>query len=177
MLRGLGTNRWGMLAIGLLLGLAIGVATAAIALHQRGPAMTMMPSLAELQLKASASHGAETFAVATGHVDDDVEGLFALDFLTGDLQCLVVNPRNGMLGGWFKSNVSAALAPEKGKKPSYLLVTGQINVAGGYGGQRPAASLCYVVDANTGEVAAFTFPWAKAMTTAGVAQASEMRLV
>jgi len=71
--------------------------------------------------------------------------------------------------------VANVLKVEKGKKPSYLLVTGQINVAGGYGGQRPAHSLCYVADANSGEVAAFTFPWAKAATTAGVAQASEMK--
>jgi len=167
-----------MLAIGLIMGLAIGGATTVgVLLGQRGRPSATLPGWGDLQLKAAASHGSDTFAIATGHVDDDVEGLFTLDFLTGDLQCLVVNPRNGALGGWFKTNVASVLSVEKGKKPSYLLVTGTINVAGGYGGQRPAASLCYVADANTGEVAAFSFPWAKAMTSAGVAQANEMKLI
>ena len=178
MLRLRRTKTWGLLAIGLLIGLAIGGATTVgVLIGQRGRQAPALPGLADLQLKAAASHGGETFAIATGNVDEDVEGLFTLDFLTGDLQCLVVNPRNGALGGWFKTNVASVLSVEKGKKPSYLMATGHINVAGGYGGQRPAASLCYVADANSGEVAAFTFPWAKAATTAGVAQAYEMKLV
>jgi len=158
------------------LGLTIGGATTVgVLIGRRSSEMPPLPGLADLQLRAASTHGGETFAVATGFIDDEVEGLYALDFLTGDLQCLVVNPRNGNLGGWFKTNVASYLSVEKGKKPSYLLVTGQINAAGGYGGQRPAHSLCYVADANSGEVAAFTFPWAKAATTAGVAQASEMK--
>src|SRR5262245_20727960 len=175
---------WGAGAVGLMLGLTIGGAvTLGVLLGQRSflgrhsASVSAIPGLQDLQLKAMASHGSDTFAIATGAVDDDVEGLYTLDFLTGDLQCFVINPRNGQFGGWFKANVANVLSVEKGKKPSYLITTGNINVAGGYGGQRPAASLCYVVDANTGEVAAFSFPWAKAATSAGVPQATEMRLV
>jgi hypothetical protein len=165
---------WGMLAAGLLLGLTVGGAmTIGVLLAQRGSTT----GLEGLQLKAMASHGSDTFAIATGPVDDDVEGLYTLDFLTGDLQCFVINPRNGAFGGLFKTNVANVLSVEKGKKPNYLMVTGTINVAGGYGGARPAACLCYVVDSNTGEVAAFSFPWAKSATSAGVGQSTEMRLV
>jgi hypothetical protein len=167
-----------MLVAGLVLGLAIGGGIAVgVLLGQRNATVAGLPGLGDLQLKAMASHGTDTFAIATGPVDDDVEGLFTLDFLTGDLSCFVINPRNGAFGGMFKANVANVLSVEKGKKPSYLMATGTINVGGGSGGQRPAASLCYVVDANTGEVAAFTFPWAKTATTAGIAQATEMRLV
>jgi hypothetical protein len=166
------------LAAGLAIGLAVGGAVAVgVLLGRQADSHALAASLAELKLHAMSSHGAESFAIATGPVDEDVEGLFTLDFLTGDLQCFVINPRNGAFGGWFRANVLDALPAEKGKKPSYLLVTGQINVTGGYGGQRPAASLCYVVDANTGDVAAFSFPWARAATSAGVPQASPMRLV
>jgi len=172
------TKAIGLLAVGLLLGLAIGGAmTVGVLLGQRGPELAAATGLKDLQLKAMASHGSDTFAIATGPVDDDVEGLFTLDFLTGDLMCFVVNPRNGQMGGMFRANVANALSVEKGKKPHYLIATGTINTAGGYGGAKPAASLCYVVDANTGEVAAFSFPWTKAATSAGVAQATEMRLV
>jgi hypothetical protein len=170
-----GIKSWGMLAIGLVAGLTLGGAMAVgMFLGQRGPALSDLPSLADIELKAAASHGADTFAIATGYVDEDVEGLYTLDFLTGDLQCFVVNPRTGATGGWFKANVANVLSVERGKKPNYLIATGHINPAGG---QRAAASICYVVDANTGEVAAFTFPWAKAATSAGAPQASEMRLV
>jgi len=178
MLRRRRFGSWGMLAAGLIIGLTIGTAAAVgVLVGQRSSLPAGMPSLAELKLKAAASHGSDTFAIATGNVDEDVEGLFTLDFLTGDLQCFVINPRNGAVGGWFKTNVASVLSVERGKKPAYLLTTGHINVQGGYGGTRPAASICYVADANSGEVAAFSFPWAKAATSAGVAQATNMTLV
>jgi hypothetical protein len=175
MLRGRRIKAWGMLAAGLVIGLAIGGGMAVGLLVGKSNAPLPDSVMADLKLKAMASHGSDTFAIATGPVDDDVEGLYTLDFLTGDLTCFVINPRNGSFGGWFKTNVAAVLGSEKGKKPNYLMVTGQINSAGNYGGGKPAACLCYVVDANTGAAAAFTFPWNKAGTTAGVAQASEMR--
>lgn len=159
------------------MGLAIGAAlTAGVFLGQRSPAAAA-PNWNDLRLKAMATHGSDTFAIATGSVDEDVEGLYTLDFVTGDLCCFVINPRTGKFGGLFKTNVAAHLGAEKGKKPNYLLATGMINVQGYGGNQRPAASLCYVVDANTGTVAAFSFPWAKSATSAGIGQLTEMTLV
>ena len=177
MLRGRRMKSWGMLAAGLVIGLTIGGAAAVgVLLGQRSAALPDSV-LSDIRLKAMASHGSDTFAIATGPVDDDVEGLYTLDFLTGDLSCFVINPRNGQFGGMFKTNVAAVMGAEKGKKPNYLMVTGQISTSGNYGGGRPAACLCYVVDANSGDVAAFTFPWVKAATTTGQAQATEMRVV
>jgi hypothetical protein len=165
---------WGMLGAGILLGLTLGGATTVGVLLGQRNHQVAIPGLEELKLKAASSHGGENFAIATGYVDGDVEGLFTLDFLTGDLQCFVINPRTGNRGGWFKTNVAAHLNVEKGKKPSYLITTGGVNVQGG---ARLSASLVYVVDANTGEAAAFTFPWNKAATNTGAPQASEMVLV
>jgi hypothetical protein len=169
---------WGMLAVGLALGLVIGGAVAAgLWIGKQGPQSVAAATLQDLKLKAVASHGTDTFAIATGAVDEDVEGLYTLDFLTGDLNCFVINPRTGAFGGWFHANVANVLKVERGKKPSYLIATGMINASAGGGGGRPAASLCYVADANTGQVAAFTFPWVKAATASGVAQATEMRAI
>lgn len=174
MLRGPRTKAFGLLAGGLLLGLTIGGAmTAGVWLGQRSPALAAV-GLNDVQLKAMASHGTDSFAIATGPIDDNVEGLFTLDFLTGDLSCFVINPRNMSVGGIFKTNVANHLGVERGKKPNYLLATGTMNVSGG---ARMAASICYVVDANTGAVAAFGFPWAKAMTTTGAPQAAEMTVI
>ncbi len=177
MLRGLRGQMWGMLAVGLLVGLAIGGSMSLGLLVGKQTAMLPDSVLAELRLKAAASHGSDTFAIATGPIDDEVEGLYTLDFLTGDLSCFVINSRTASFGGGFKSNVSGILGSEKGKKPNYLMVTGQINTVGGYNGGRPAACLCYVVDANTGAAAAFTFPWTKAMATSGQPQGGQLTAI
>jgi hypothetical protein len=168
-----------MLTCGVAIGLAIGGAlSAGIWLGSARNDSAAIPQLSELKLHAMASHGAETFAIATGPIDGDVEGLFTLDYLTGELQCFVINPRFGGLGGWFKTNVAASLTPEKGKKPSYLISTGVLNAkAGTYGNYRPAGCICYVVDANTGECAAYSFPWSQNAGNVGVTQATDMKLI
>jgi hypothetical protein len=167
-----------MLAAGLIVGLAIGGAwSAGLWLGKGSGPDGGLAGLQELKLRAMASHGAETFAVATGPVDESVEGLFTLDFLTGDLQCFVFNPRTYQQGGIFRTNIAKDLAPEKGKKPSYLLVTGVISNTATYSNFKPAGCVCYVVDANTGECAAYTFPWAKAASGSNIPQAKEMTLI
>src|SRR5262245_29480948 len=151
MLRTRKIRTWGTLAAGVVIGLAVGGALAAGAVIGR---WNSADSAGDLRLKAMAAQSNDNFAIATGVIDDEVEGLFTLDFLTGDLQCYVVNPRTGALGGWFKTNVAKDLPPEGTKKPAYLLVTGTIQVQGTSGNARPAGSLCYVVDGNTGNAAA-----------------------
>ena len=169
---------WGTLAAGVAIGLAIGGALAAGVTFGRWNSQTAgIPGASDLRLKAMAAYGNDNFAVATGVIDNDVEGLYTLDFLTGDLQCFVINPRTGVQGGWFKTNVSKDLSPEGSKKPSFLLVTGTIQVQGATGNQRPAGSLCYVVDGNTGNAAAYTFPWGKSISAQGVPQFTPMHTV
>jgi hypothetical protein len=170
---------WLLVGSGLFLGLAIGGALATgVYLGSRTQASSDS-LLAELRLKAMASHGAETFAIATGAIDEEAEALFTLDFLTGDLQGFVLNPRTGKQSGWFKTNVAKDLPVEKGKKPSYLLVTGQMNwAAANIGGNtRPADSLVWVADANTGVFAAYTIPWTRALSVSVVPQAQPMSLL
>ena len=93
------------LAAGLGIGLAIGGALAAGVYLGRHADSLDQAAVNELRLRASASHGSETFAMATGDISDGVEGLFCLDFLTGDLSCFVINPRSGAPGGLFRTYV------------------------------------------------------------------------
>ena len=65
---------------------------------------------AERPVYASATHGSSKFAMATGQVGDDTEGIFMLDYLTGDLQCLVIYPRTGTFRARFVANVVRDLA-------------------------------------------------------------------
>jgi hypothetical protein len=165
------------LAAGLGIGLAIGGALAAGVYLGRHADSLDQAALQEVRLKASASHGSETFAMATGDISDGVEGLFCLDFLTGDLSCFVINPRSGAPGGLFRTNVVADLPADKatGKKPAYVMVTGQFQVRGGsYGGSQIAGSLVYVADANTGTVAVYGMPWNKQASTAAATQGGKL---
>jgi hypothetical protein len=132
-------------------------------------------ALDELRLKASASHGSETFAIATGSIDGEVEGLFCLDYLTGDLTCFVVNPRAVKnFSGLFKTNIVKDMPVEKGKKPAYVMVTGGINVRGA---PNAPQSVVYVADANSGVWACYSFTWNRSAAAAGVTQAQPMVLV
>jgi len=171
-------NSFVFLTAGLALGLAIGGALAAgVYLGSQGDS-AQRAALNELRLKASASHGADSFAMATGDIAEGVEGLFCLDFLTGDLSCFVINPRTGTPGGLFRTNVVADLPADKGtgKKPAYVLVTGQFQAKGGNygGGGQMAGSLVYVADANSGMVAVYAMPWNKQASTAAATQGGKL---
>jgi len=128
-------------------------------------------------LHAVAAIGGESFAVATGPIDDDAEAYFAIDFLTGELQCTVLNYRTGKFDALFKANVIAALDIDKSKKPTYLLVTGQVNFRRGGATARPGHSVVYVMDGNTGNFAAYGVPWRPDLAASGRPQAGELMLL
>lgn len=169
--------RW--VALGLGLGLLVGVGmTAGTVIGMRAAGLASAPTSAqaafdEIRVRASGSHGAETLAMATGQIDSDAEGVFFLDYLTGDLQCYVLNPRVGKFTGWFKTNVVKELPVEKGKKPAYVMVTGGWNPRGA-GPNQPASCVVYVCDSNTGAFAAYSFPWARNAAAALAQQAAPM---
>lgn len=173
-------QQWSLLVAGAVFGLAVGGAiTLGVVIGQRHSGSANLLGLEALKLQAAASHGADTFAIATGPVDEEVEGLYTLDFVTGDLQCFVLNSRTGAMAGRFMTNVNdpKVFGAKKGKKPNFLLATGMFTAGASAGGAKPAASLCYVVDANTGDVAAFGFPWSRSITSAGGVQATPMVLM
>ncbi|QDV21931.1 hypothetical protein [Aureliella helgolandensis] len=109
-------------------------------------------------LLASASSSSDTMAMATGAVSEDAEGVFFLDFITGDLQCLVYYPRSGTFGAHFATNVTGNLGGG-GKNSKYMMVTGQAVTKATSGGARPGASLVYVTDSTNGTFAAYAIPW------------------
>jgi len=145
------------LTIGLTLGALVGAG--AMLSQSLGDRATL--ALPETLLNASGADSCDEFAIATGAVDSDAEGLFTLDFLTGDLQCSVIYVKNGVnkFGGAFRTNILNDLGLEKSKQPKYLMVTGLASFVRGGGNTRPGMSVCYVLDANTGNFAAYGVPW------------------
>jgi hypothetical protein len=153
-----------MLFAGLVMGLLVGVGMllGTLATVRSFPAGGV--SLPETLLHASASHSGKSMAMATGLIDEEVEGLFTLDYLTGDLQCYVLNSRYPtQWSGMFKYNVIQDLGVEQGKDPNYVMVTGQAQFVRGTGTQTPAMCVLYVMDANSGNFAAYSLAWNRTM--------------
>jgi hypothetical protein len=122
-------------------------------------------------LNATATHGSSTLAVCTASIDEETDGFFALDYLTGDLKGWVFNPRTGAFGGLFLTNVSQYLGPP-GKNAEYLLVSGRISPAAAGSSTRAASMVLYVVDVRGGQFAAFSVPWDRSMRNSGATQSS-----
>jgi hypothetical protein len=163
-------GRWTLLVFGLALGAVLG---AIVAVQFSSPRIQLPTTL----LNAAATHGGTTMAIATGPIQDGIEGFFVLDFITGDLTCSVMNPRTGALGGAYRANVVADLGVEQGKQPQYLMVTGAANFRTQGGNIAPAESVVYVADANTGRYVAYWLPWNRQAAQYNFAQASAMMVL
>ena len=114
--------------------------------------------LPETLLNATATHSSENFAIATGRIDEYSEGLFMLDSLTGDLQCVVMNKSTAKFASFYRTNVLEDLDVQA-KKPKFLMVTGHAQFRTG-GPIRPAPTVVYVVDATSGRYVAYGLPLA-----------------
>lgn len=165
MLRRLSKNPHFMLSTGLAAGLLVGAGMLVGSIAATSSRSTSNIELPETLLHATASHSTDTFAIATGPVGGEMEGLFTLDYLSGDLRCFVLHPRN--IGGWagaFQYNVINDLQLQPGKTPKFLMVTGMGSFRGSSGAASNIArnlggSLVYVMDSNTGNFAVYGVPF------------------
>jgi hypothetical protein len=125
-------------------------------------------------LHASATHGLDKFAIATGLVDSGVEALYFLDYLTGDLRAAVINPKTGKFNAFFTRNIAADFGGA-GRSTGYLMVTGSADMPRGTSKYQFARSIVYVAEATTGQVAAYTIPWHSSSHAAGQPQYGEFQ--
>jgi hypothetical protein len=148
-----------MLAAGVCLGLSFGAGmTIGTRVAVRSP-LAPPPSSCDTLLHATASHSGRTLAMATGLIDSDIEGLFLLDYLTGDLRCSVLSNRTRQWIGAFQHNVIADLGIQQGKAPDFLMVTGRADFQRGAALTSPARCAVYVADAKSGNYAVYTILW------------------
>lgn len=132
------------------------------------PAQSFLPPL-----QAASAAASDTMAVATGPISEDAEGIFFLDFITGDLRCLVYYPRWGTFGAQYYWNVTSELGGA-GKNSQYIMVTGGSITRQTTGAARPGASLVYVTEAKSGKFAAYAVPWNRTLESAGTAQRGQL---
>ncbi|RIK73094.1 MAG: hypothetical protein DCC67_18345 [Planctomycetota bacterium] len=119
--------------------------------------------------RAVATHGSDNFAIATGLVDDEIEALYFLDFLTGDLRAAIVNRRNAQFTAYFQHNVLADFQAAS-DQPKFLMVTGLAGLPRGAGPTQIGKSLIYVAEASSGQVAAYALPYNSTLQAGGAPQ-------
>jgi len=119
------------------------------------------------QVTATTALSQESFAVCTAPIDGSMEGVFILDFETGDLTGGVLNQNTSKFGVSYRTNVLKDLGFKAGKvkNPKFLLVPGVASFAGA-AASRMAQSVLYVTDAATGVTVAYGIPW-NSQQTAG----------
>ena len=119
-------------------------------------------------LHAVATDRYDTFAIATGPLDEEVEAIFFLDFLTGDLRAAVLS-KQGVFNAFFEyNNVFGDLGVNPAKNPRFLMVTGMARMQRGGARISPGNAVVYVAEITTGKVAAYAVPWNAALRNANV---------
>jgi hypothetical protein len=151
------------------------VGTVAVGGYLLGQRPKRLANLSEAVLHATATHGGTNVAVATGQVGDEAEGIFILDYLTGNLQCWVFYPRMQQFGAKFETNITQQLPATKNAE--YLLVTGSSVANQTSGNARPAGCVVYVVDPKSGAFAGYTLPWNRSAEMSGQPQRGLMLFV
>jgi hypothetical protein len=161
----MGNSRAGWITLGVCIGLLVGISLSGV--------------LPQTPIHASATHGQDSFAIATGMVDNagEIEAVYFLDFLTGDLRAGVLSYRTGKFLSLFQYNVMSDLVTPGQKNPRFLMVTGIANFRAGFGNTQPARSVVYVAEASGGQMGVYAIPFSPAMQTANVAQAGSFILL
>ena len=77
----------------------------------------------------------------------------------------------------FKYNVINDLGVQQGKDPNYVMVTGQTQFLRGTGVTTPAMCVLYVMDANTGNFAAYGLAWNRTMARGPQVQTGTLTLL
>ena len=125
-----------------------------------------------VEVEATASHGVNNFAIATGFVDQKVEALYVLDSLTGVLRAVSISRATGQFDSLYEYNVQRDFGEIK--NPKYLMVTGRGLLPRGSRNTQLAASLVYVAEATSGKVYAYAMPWDAAANNAGRPQSGQL---
>jgi hypothetical protein len=111
-------------------------------------------------LHAVATDRFETFALATGPCDNEVEAVYCLDFLTGDLRAAVLSTQTNKFTAFYQYNVLKDFNIDTAKSPKFVMVTGLASLRRGAGARmRPSAAVLYVAETTSGVVAAYAIPW------------------
>ncbi|MGC3967492.1 MAG: hypothetical protein QM775_09020 [Pirellulales bacterium] len=128
---------------------------------------------------AVATDRQENFALATGEVDGDMEGVFFLDSTTGDLTGALVNTSKlpPVLGVVYTANVMKDMQLDGAKDMKFTMVTGKLPLRPGGGTAQWAASVIYIAEFNSGKLAVYGMPYNRGAFTASAGIQGQFQLL
>jgi hypothetical protein len=130
----------------------------------------------EIPIRAMATDRIDTFGMATGPLDTELEAVYFLDFLTGQLSVVVVGKQGGISGA-LQANVAADLRVDPQKNPKFMMVTGFANLRRAGTRLQWSTGICYVAEVTTGQVAAYAVQWSPTMYASGQPPMASLKLV
>lgn len=119
-------------------------------------------------LHAVASDHGQSFALATGALDEEIEAVYFLDFTTGELKANVLSLITRRFYGSFYANVIQDLKIDVTRNPQFAIVTGNASFRPGAGVVQPGNSIVYVAELTSGKLAAYAAPWPRNLANTGV---------
>lgn len=160
----------------LLIGLTTGIG---VYIGNRLAQDRQLTQLPPMELMAGTAARTKSLSMATGLIDNNVEALFVLDHLTGNLQCWLLNTKTGNVGGIYRASAATDLAVAgKSGTPEYIMTTGNFFFRGGTSGSNtPANSICYIGDANTGNVVGYSLTYNEQALNRGIAANGALKLI
>jgi hypothetical protein len=117
-------------------------------------------------LHAVATHGQENFAICTAPLDMDIEGVFILDDVTGDLKGAALNLQMRRITTYFEYNITQDLPTTNVKNAHYRIVSGMANIRQNVVAGNLANSVLYVAEVTTGQVVVYGIPWIQGRASA-----------
>ena len=166
----------GAVAIAILIGLTTGIG---VYVGNRLAQNRLANNRPPIELNAGTAARTKTMSMATGRIDNEVEGLFVLDHVSGNLQCWVLNPQTGQVGGVYRVNVLGDVAPTgKAGAADFVMTTGDFFFSGGKGtNQVPGQTVCYVGDADSGHVVGYGVVYDKQAIRRGAVAGGVLQLI
>ena len=113
----------------------------------------------------------DSYVIATGPIDDETEGIYFLDCLTGELGIGLLNPMGTFQGariGTFATPIAARtiltdFGVDPSKSPRFLMVTGLARTQRSAGATQRSRSFVYVMEVTSGKAIAYAFHWTGTM--------------
>jgi hypothetical protein len=95
---------------------------------------------------------------ATKGIVDPLDGVFVLDFATGQLKGAVVNRQIGKFAAFYVRDLAKDFNVKPNQVSEFCMVNGysQIPIQGG---KKMASGMIYASELNSGKVAGYAFPW------------------
>jgi hypothetical protein len=127
-------------------------------------------------VRAATADRDDKFGMTTCPVSfvDGTEGVFVIDYLTGQLKGGMVNPRMGVFTNFYFRNLAADFNVDPKAEPHYAMVAGARGQNIGQAGRTLSAGTIYVAELTSGQVVAYTFPYVELRKVAPPVQMTPM---